>query len=124
MSGVSQSHMTLIWCLSPLVGFFLTPIAATSVFAAAAQTDASYTLLEMQGGGGAPPAANGASSAAPHRAVGGGGTSVSGESTDTVGVHTADANGANGASGGDGVSFWDSIAADAEISATFNVRGW
>lgn len=24
--GVSQSHMTLIWCLSPLVGFFLTPI--------------------------------------------------------------------------------------------------
>ena len=26
VSGVSQSHMTLIWCLSPLVGFFLTPI--------------------------------------------------------------------------------------------------
>lgn len=24
--GVSQRHMTLIWCLSPLVGFFLTPI--------------------------------------------------------------------------------------------------
>ena len=24
--GVSQTHMTLIWCLSPLVGFFLTPI--------------------------------------------------------------------------------------------------
>lgn len=24
--GVSQKHMTLIWCLSPLVGFFLTPI--------------------------------------------------------------------------------------------------
>merc|ERR1711923_56627 len=24
--GVSQSHMTIIWCLSPLVGFFLTPI--------------------------------------------------------------------------------------------------
>jgi len=24
--GVSQSHMTLIWCLSPLVGFLLTPI--------------------------------------------------------------------------------------------------
>ena len=23
---VSQRHMTLIWCLSPLVGFFLTPI--------------------------------------------------------------------------------------------------
>ncbi len=24
--GVHHEHMTLIWCLSPLVGFFLTPI--------------------------------------------------------------------------------------------------
>lgn len=24
--GVSHRHMTLIWCLSPFIGFFLTPI--------------------------------------------------------------------------------------------------
>ena len=24
--GVLHEHMTLIWCLSPLIGFFLTPI--------------------------------------------------------------------------------------------------
>ena len=24
--GVLHKHMTLIWCLSPLIGFFLTPI--------------------------------------------------------------------------------------------------
>ena len=26
VSGVLHEHMTLIWCLSPLIGFFLTPI--------------------------------------------------------------------------------------------------
>ena len=25
-SGVRHEHMTMIWCLSPLIGFFLTPI--------------------------------------------------------------------------------------------------
>ena len=26
IAGVLHEHMTLIWCLSPLIGFFLTPI--------------------------------------------------------------------------------------------------
>ena len=32
---VSQRHMTLIWCLSPLVGFFLTPIMGRYIYAPA-----------------------------------------------------------------------------------------
>ena len=26
ITGVLHKHMTLIWCLSPMVGFFLTPL--------------------------------------------------------------------------------------------------